>query len=98
MIPVRPQEPERPGSHAVSFQDTKAPVPVQGAIRLLEVQEYGTKDCIPDLRQIFYNISLEDGSTCNMSRRENMQGFMVSDRRVQPPVHYTGGGLPQDLH
>ena len=36
--PVRPENPDCPGSHAAAFQDVQELVPVQGVISLLEVQ------------------------------------------------------------
>ena len=37
-IPVYPQELEHPGTHSVSHQDIKATVPIQGVLRLLDIQ------------------------------------------------------------
>ena len=47
MIQVRLQDPERPWSHAVIYQDIETPVPIQGTVRLLETQENGVKDQLP---------------------------------------------------
>ena len=38
--PVRPENPDHPGSHTVSHQDIETPVPVYGVVNILEVQEY----------------------------------------------------------
>ena len=38
--PVSPKDPENPGAHAISIQDVDTSVPIQGTIRLIEVQEY----------------------------------------------------------
>ena len=53
---------------------------------------------IPHGCQMLDQISLEGDSTCLTSRPETMQGVIVADRQVQPPVYDTGGGLPQDIH
>ena len=38
LAPVSPENPERPGDHAVSCQDFDTPIHVQFTVRLLEVQ------------------------------------------------------------
>ena len=48
--PIRPEEPKGLGAHAVTFQDMKAPGPVQGVIRLVQVQEDHLQDLLPQGR------------------------------------------------
>ena len=40
-IPVFPQDLEHPGSQTILHQDIEEPVPFQGVIRILDIQEYG---------------------------------------------------------
>ena len=97
-IPVCPQETESPRTHAIYRQDIKSPVPIQGVICLLKVQEYGTEDLLPHGCHLLERLNLEGGGTLPSSRSEIMQGFMVVDCRGQPPVNDNSGGLPHDIH
>ena len=48
--PINPEDPTSLGTHAVALQDIKAPGPVQGVIRLVQVQEDHVQDIIPQGR------------------------------------------------
>ena len=45
--PECPENPESLGDHTVSHQDIETPVPVQGVVPLLEVQEDLTENRLP---------------------------------------------------
>ena len=95
--PLCPQDPEHPGTHAASHQDIKAPIPVQGVIRLLEFQEYCAEDRITHGRHMLDQLSLEGGGPYTTYRPENMQVVMLVDCHGQTLVNKTSGGLPQEL-
>ena len=45
--PVHPENPEHPRAHSIFHHNIERQVPVQGALRLLEVQEYITENILP---------------------------------------------------
>ena len=98
LILVRPQEPKRPVTHATSYQNFKAPVLIQGFIRLMEVQECGMEDRLTHCDHILEQLTLKGGGPCPTSRMEPMKGVVVADRRGQRTVNDNSGGFPQEIH
>ena len=97
-IPVRPQDPEHPGSHTASHQDAEAPVPSQGIVRPMGIQGNGAKELLTHGFQLMEQIIPEGGFPRPTSHTEIMEAVMVFYHHVQPPVDDTSCGLTQDLH
>ena len=57
------QEPECPGSHAIYRQDVESPVPVQGIVRLMEIQGNVAKDRLTRGCYLMEQLSIGYGST-----------------------------------
>ena len=98
IVSVRPQEPERLGSHTIARQDVKALVPVKCVICLLKVQENSVKDRLSHGCQLIGHLSLKGGCPSPTTRPENMEDVVVFYHCGQLSIDDTGCGLPQDLH
>ena len=93
LIPVCPQEPERPGTQTISLKYIKTYVLIQGFICLLGVQEYGMEYRLPHVQHLLDQISLKVGGPFPTYHPETMQGVMLADHQGQSPDNDTGGSL-----
>ena len=78
-------------SQTITRRDLETPVPVQGVVRLLEVQENLVENCLPHGRYMLEHIVLEVRSPCPASRLEPMNHIMEPDCRCEKFVeedHY----------
>ena len=76
-IPITAEEVEEKRPHAISLHDIQTPGPVQGFVRLLQVQEDRVKDLLPHGRNLLYQFDLEVDGPRTMTRPEPMEGVMV---------------------
>ena len=76
-IPVPVEEAEGHGTHAIYLQDIQEPGPVQGFIRLVQVQEDRVKDLLPHGLNLLDQFDLEVDGPRTTTHPEPMEGVMV---------------------
>ena len=76
-IPITAEEVEEKRPHAISLHDIQTPGPVQGFVRLVQVQEDRVKDLLPHGRNLMYQFDLEVDGPRTTTRPEPMEGVMV---------------------
>ena len=78
-LPVPAEEVEGPGTHAISLQDLQAPGPVQGVVRLVQVQKDRVKYLLHHGHNLLEQFDLEGGGTRTSTRLEPMKRVFVGD-------------------
>ena len=87
-----------PGAHAIAFQNFETTVPVQGIVRLLEVEEDLIEDRLPHFCHMLETLGFEGGITRPPSSPKTMDGVMKADSPCETPVEDSCYRLPQYLH
>ena len=87
LIPVCVARTGVSGSHAIYRQDVESPVPVQGIVRLMEIQGNGAKDRLTHGCYLMEQLSIGDGSTRPTSCPETMKAVILSDRHGHTPFY-----------
>ena len=88
---VHPEDPEHPRAYPVFHEILQTHVPVQGTVRLLEVQKYLIADRLPHGGKLLQQIGLEGISPHTAAQPKPIGKFMELDCRgeteVQDPLH-----------
>ena len=105
IIPARPcyhfqptqvclEDPACLGSHAVAFQDLKAPEPFHAIIRLVQVQVDHVQDLLPQTCLLLNQFGLKGGGTCAATRPKSVEEVVEGYGGCEPLRHY----LSHHLH
>ena len=96
-FPVPAEEAEGPGYHDISLKYLQALGPIQGFIRLVQVQEYHVKDLLPHGRNLLEQFYLEGGGPCTATCPEPMKGVVVGDEGSEVVIDNHGHCFPHQL-
>ena len=95
--PVCPEKPERPGDYPVRRENFEAPVPILGAVRLLEVQKCLVEEKLPHVRELLWQIGPEGRGPRPTSLPKPVQHVMKRDRRSELLIQESGNHIPRHL-
>ena len=74
------------GSQSVTLQDLQAPGPVQGSIRLVQVQEYHVQDLLTQGRYVLKQLGLGGGGICAATRPKYVEKVVEGDGDREPAI------------
>ena len=96
--PVCLEDLERPGADPICHDNLEASVPIQGVIRILEVQEYLKEDHLTHVSKLLQKIGLDGGGLCPMAFPKPVHHIMEWNYCREPLVKKAGDILPKDLY